>query len=158
SSQKIRPLTGRSSPWGESSICRMEGVSGVGQWRSLLCRPKRLQALSDGLSAEKIKARGVPLDGFHETTGDRLDHRRRRHRMPAVNAYELQNPFHRLEHRNVDVAVHPIDALQFEHDMIPPNFRHALWCSEFRLPSWFATHGPVINQSSGEPHVTCSLV
>src|SRR5437762_3722453 len=101
---------------------------------------------------------GVPLDGFHETTGDRLDHRRRRHRMPAVHAYELQNPFHRLPHRNVDVVVHPIDALQFEHDMIPPNFRHALWRSEFRLPSWFATHGQVINQSSEEPHVTCSLV
>jgi hypothetical protein len=27
----------------------------------------------------------IPLDGFHETTGDRLDHRRRSHRMPAVN-------------------------------------------------------------------------
>src|SRR5207249_2950441 len=27
-------------PLGGSSICRMEGVSGAGQWRSLLCRPQ----------------------------------------------------------------------------------------------------------------------
>ncbi len=39
---------------------------------------------------------GKLLDGFDETTRDRLDHCRRSHRMPTVDADELQNPFHGL--------------------------------------------------------------
>src|SRR5258708_7189495 len=95
---------------------------------------------------------GISLDGFHEMTGDRLDHRGRSHRMSAVNAYELQNPFHRLQHRHVDVEVHPVDAFQFEHYMVTQYFRHALRCSGFRLPTWFATHSPSYKSKLRGPH------
>ena len=63
--------------------------------------------------------------------------------MPAMDADKLQNPFHSLQNGHVDVEVHPIDPLKFEHHMIAQYFRHALWRSRSQLLSRFSTHTPL---------------
>src|SRR4030095_7064321 len=64
--------------------------------------------------------------------------------MAAVDADELQNPFHRLQNRHVHVEVHPVDTFQLKHHMVAQNFRHVLWRSRFQLLSRSAMHGSVI--------------
>src|SRR4030081_1401017 len=73
--------------------------------------------------------------------------------MPTSDADEIQNPFHRLQNRHVDVKLPPVDSLNFEHHMLAQYFRHALRCPKSQLLCEFATHGSVINQSSLEPHI-----
>ncbi len=59
----------------------------------------------------------------------------------AVDADELQNSFHGLQHGNEDVEVHPIDALQLKQHMLTQHCRHALCRSEVQLRRRLATHG-----------------
>ena len=75
-----------------------------------------------------------------------------------MNANELQNPFHRLQDRHIDVEVHPVDAFQLQQHMIAQNLRHALCRPKIQIPSWFATHGSVINSISSEIAFTRSSV
>src|SRR3982751_3667367 len=65
----------------------------------------------------------VAFNRFDKAAGDRLDHRCRGHRMPAMDADELQDPFHRLQNGHVDVEVHPVDPLKFEHHTATEHLR-----------------------------------
>src|SRR5246127_3292093 len=96
----------------------------------------------------------VAFNRFNKTAGDRLNHLRRGYRMSAVDADELENPLHRLQNGHVDVEVHPVNPLKFEHHMVAQYLRHALWVSRSQPLCRFATHGSVINQNSLESHTS----
>ena len=77
--------------------------------------------------------------------------------MSTVNADELQNPFHRLQHRHIHVQIHSVDAFDFQNHMLTQDIGNAL-----RGPSFVCSVGlprmPLYIQRSGEPHATCSSV
>jgi hypothetical protein len=86
---------------------------------------------------------GKPLDGFDETTSDWLDHCRRGYRMSTVDTDELQNPFHRLQHRHIHVQIHSVDAFDFQNHMLPQDIGNALRGPRFRLLRRLASHAPL---------------
>jgi len=70
---------------------------------------------------------GVALDASHEVPGHGRGQRRRSKRGLTVIAEESRNVLLALQPRDVDVEIHPVDALQFECDVVSQDVVDAVW-------------------------------
>jgi hypothetical protein len=61
-------------------------------------------------------------------------------RMLVVDPDELQHSFHRLQHGNENIGLHPVDALQLEQHMVTHKLRNAKCRSKVQLRIRLATH------------------
>jgi hypothetical protein len=64
------------------------------------------------------------VDGGHEVLGHRIHERRRSEGHPPVPLEEPHHPARPHQLGLVEVEVHPIDALQLEHDMVVEHVGH----------------------------------
>ena len=67
------------------------------------------------------------LDGLNEMPRDRLHEGRRRPRVAAVLAEEVHHAAYMLELRHIHVEVHPVDALDFQRDVLAQDLGDAPW-------------------------------
>jgi hypothetical protein len=70
---------------------------------------------------------GEALHGGYEGFGHRVHQSRGSELVAAMKTKELRHATFALQHRHVDVEVHPVDALQLEGHMILENVGNALW-------------------------------
>ena len=68
---------------------------------------------------------GVAVHRRHEHLGDRCEHDRGGHRLAHLPVDVVHQPGVVLQLRDVDVDVHPVDALNLEDDMIGQDIGHA---------------------------------
>jgi hypothetical protein len=67
---------------------------------------------------------GEAVDGRHEGPGDGLEHDRRGHPVATVLAEETDYALGKLQLGDIDVQVHPVDALDLERDVPGQHVRH----------------------------------
>ena len=70
---------------------------------------------------------GQPFHARHEAFGYRVHERRGGECVAAMAAEEFHDSALTLQGRNVHVEVHPVDALQFERDVMIEDLGYALW-------------------------------
>jgi hypothetical protein len=93
-----------------------------------LARRHALFALVAGEGDERdTLGRHEPMDGRDEALADRVHERRGRKRLPAVVAEEADDPAFALELRDVDVAVHAVDALHLPGDVLADDLGDGAW-------------------------------
>src|SRR5690606_4422436 len=99
---------------------------------------------------------GELLDGLDESPRHLRHHQSGSTRFPAMLAEEDAHPAASLEHRLVDVEVHPVDALQFEIDVFADDFRNGRGYTH--LPGsdspWFFPEPP---PQRGPNNVQCTI-
>jgi len=67
--------------------------------------------------------RGVTVDRRHERLADRVGQHRRGERRPPVAGEKRRRARRIGQPRHVQVAVHPVDAVQLEHHMLGQHIR-----------------------------------
>ena len=67
------------------------------------------------------------LDAGDERLGLGCHRRGRSEALAQMAAQVPHDATDALQLRHVDVEVHPVDALAFEHDMVTQDFAHAVW-------------------------------
>ncbi len=65
------------------------------------------------------------VDGRHEGLRDRVHEHRGHEREPPVELEEAHHPEIVLQTRLVEVEVHPVDALDFQRDVVAEDIGHA---------------------------------
>ena len=67
------------------------------------------------------------VDGGPEPLADRFHHHRRGEGLPAVLAKEVDHAAFRLQPGDVEVEVHPVDALQLPGDVVGDDVGNGPW-------------------------------
>jgi hypothetical protein len=73
----------------------------------------------------------IVLQRRHELLADRVHQRAGDELVAAMKAKEVHHPLFPLQTGNIDVQVHPINAFDFQGDVLVQHFGNASWCAHF---------------------------